>query len=34
MPPEVFLDTAFAIALTNPNDLLFARAISIEKHFQ
>ncbi len=26
MPPEVFLDTAFALALANPNDLLHGRA--------
>jgi len=26
MPPEVFLDTAFALALANPNDLLHRRA--------
>ena len=27
IPPEVFLDTAFALALTNRNDLLHARAV-------
>ncbi|HWQ12151.1 MAG TPA: type II toxin-antitoxin system VapC family toxin [Roseiflexaceae bacterium] len=26
LPPEIFLDTAFALALANPNDLLHGRA--------
>jgi uncharacterized protein len=29
MPPNVFLDTAFALALANPNDLLHERAIEL-----
>lgn len=26
IPPDVFLDTAFVLALANPNDLLHTRA--------
>jgi hypothetical protein len=29
MPPDVFLDTAFALALANPNDLLHIQATSL-----
>lgn len=29
LPPEVFLDTAFALALANPKDLLHQRAIHL-----
>ncbi len=29
LPPEVFLDTAFALALANPHDLLHTRATNL-----
>jgi len=29
LPPSVFLDTAFALALANPQDLLHERAIQL-----
>ncbi len=29
IPPDVFLDTAFALALANPHDLLHDRAINL-----
>jgi uncharacterized protein len=34
LPPKVFLDTAFALALANANDLLHARAIQLADHVE
>lgn len=34
MPPEAFLDTSFALALANPNDILHQRAITLAERLE
>jgi len=34
MPAEVFLDTAYAIALSSPNDQFHARAVELAEQLE